>query len=87
MGVSRKESRSLVYVKSNGRKWPKKGSSRLPEALVNNVYFGWKESATFQLRKVREVMIFLQEGSQFFPGRLGLNEGEIHLGQLRSPHS
>ena len=77
----------MVYVKSNGRKRPKKGSSWLPEALVNNVYFRWKEGATPEFCQVREVGIFLQEESQFFPGRLGLNEGEIHLGQLRSPHS
>ena len=47
--------------KSEARKWPKKGSSWLPEMLVNNVYFRWKECAAPGFCQMREVGIFLQE--------------------------
>ena len=57
--VSRNESRSLVYGKSEARKRPKKGSLWLPEVLGNNVYFRWKKRAALQLCKMREAGIFL----------------------------
>ena len=59
VGVSRKQSLSLVYGKSEARKWPKKGSLWLPEVLVNNVYFCRKKRAALQLCKMREAGIFL----------------------------
>jgi len=37
-----------VAGNSEGLKGTKKGGSRLPEMLVNNVYFCWKERAALQ---------------------------------------
>ena len=85
--VSSKESPTFVYGKSKARKWPKKGSLWLPEMLVNNVYFRWKEGATPEFCQVREVGIFLQERSQFLPSRLGLDVGKVALGEFSSAHS
>ena len=55
--------------------------------LVNNVYFRRKEGATLQFCEVREIGIFLKKGTEFLPGRLGLDVGEIHLGELCAAHS
>ena len=85
--VLRNESRSLVKGKSEARKWPKKGSSWLPEVLVNNVYFRWKKRAAPEFCQVCEVGIFLQERSQFLPSRLGLDVGKVALGEFSSAHS
>ena len=52
--------------------------------LVNNVYFRREEGATLQLCEVREIGIFLKKGTEFLPGRLGLdcNRGTVLLLQL-----
>ena len=71
---------------SEKRKCAKKGSSRLPEVLVNNVYFCWEKGAATKGRQRREGGIFLEEGLQLFPGRLGKDVREVELGKLSSAH-
>ena len=46
---------------SRGLERLKKGSSRLPEVLVNNVYFCRKKGAAAKGREGREGGIFLKE--------------------------
>ena len=53
--------------------------------LVNSIYFCRKECAAFQSGEVLKSGIFGEEGAQLLPGRLGLNVGEIHLGELGTP--
>ena len=67
---------------SRGLKSTEKGSSRLPEMLVNNIYFCWKERAALQSGEVLKSGILGEEGAQLLPGRLGLNVGEVELGEL-----
>ena len=67
-----------------GLKSTEKGSSWLPEMLVNNIDFCRKKRAALQLCEVLESGILGEEGTQLLPGRLGLNVGEIHLSQLCS---
>ena len=55
--------------------------------LVNNVYFRREEGATPKFCEVREIGIFLKKVTEFLPGRLGLDVGEIHLGELCAAHS
>ena len=55
---------------------------RMAEGGVDLGDLSGKEGAALQGGEVREGGIFQEEGSEFFPGGLGLNEGEIHLGQL-----
>jgi hypothetical protein len=73
--------------KSKPRKWPKKGSSWLPEVLVNNVYFRWKKRATPEFCQVREVGIFIKERTKFLPGTLRQNVRKITLGEFGSAHT
>ena len=68
------------------RKRPKKGSLRLPEMLVNNVYFRWEEGASPESCQVREVRIFIQERTEFLPGSLRQNVRKITLGEFGSAH-
>ena len=46
------------------------GSSRLPEVLVNNVYFGWEEGATPESGEMREIGVFVQKRTELLPGGL-----------------
>ena len=55
--------------------------------LVNDVYFCGEEGATPKFCEVREIGIFKEKGTEFLPGRLGLDVGEIHLGELCAAHS
>ena len=45
-------------------------SSRLPEVLVNNVYFGGKEGATPESGEMREIGVFVHKRTEFLPGGL-----------------
>ena len=53
--------------------------------LVNNIYFCRKKRAALQSGEVLKSGILGEEGAQLLPGRLGLNVGEIHLGELGTP--
>ena len=55
--------------------------------VVNNVYFCWKEYATLQFSEVRECRICGKKASEFLPGGLRQNVGEIELGELCAAHS
>ena len=55
--------------------------------LVNNVYFRREKRATPEFGEVREIGIFEEKRPQFLPGRLGLDVGEIALGELSAAHS
>ena len=46
------------------------GSSRLPEVLINNVYFRREKGSTLQLGEVREIGVFVQERTELLPGGL-----------------
>ena len=50
--------------------------------LVNNIYFCWKERAALQSGEVLKSGILGEEGAQLLPGRLGLNVGDVELGEL-----
>ena len=54
--------------------------------LVNNVYFRREKRATPEFGEVREIRIFEEKRPQFLPGRLGLDVGEIALGEFHSTH-
>ena len=84
VGVWYKESRSFLIPKSEGRKSTEKDSSWPPERLVNFVYFCGKEGTAAELCEVRQGGIVDKERAEFLPGRVGLDVGEVHLGQLRS---
>ena len=66
---------------------PKKGSSRLPEVLVNNVYFRRKEGAAPEGCEVRQGRIFVQERTEFLPGGLRQDIRKITLGKFSSAHT
>jgi hypothetical protein len=76
----------LGYVKSEARKGPKKGSSRLPEVLVNNVYLCQKKHPSAKCRKVLQIRLVEEQGLQFQPGGLGLDVGEIALREFCATH-
>ena len=57
MGFWYNESRSFVAGNSEGLIGTKKGSSRLPEMLVNKVYFCWKERAALQFCEMHKCRI------------------------------
>ena len=61
VGVWVKESSSFMPGNSERQKDTKKGSSRLPEVLINNVYFCRKKGAAAKGREGREGGIFLKE--------------------------
>ena len=60
----------------------KTGSLRLPEVLVNNVYFARKERATLLLRQWRQIGIFQQQRLQLQPGRHRLQPRKVAYCQL-----
>ena len=72
--------------KSEGRKSTKNGQLWLPECLVNFVDFHRKERPPFQLRQGRQIRIFSEQRTQFLPGRLRQNVGEIALGEFGAAH-
>jgi len=72
---------------SMGLKSTEKGSSWLPEMLVNNIDFCRKKRAALQLCEVLESGILGEERLQFEPGRLRLDEGEILLRELGTTKS
>ena len=58
----------------------------MAERLVNFVDFCWEKRAALQGGEVREGGIFQEEGSQFFPGGLGLDKGEVTSGEFSAAH-
>ena len=84
--VSRNESQSFKAGNSQGLKSTEKGSSRLPEVLVNNVYFCRKKRAALQSREVLKSGILGKQRAEFLPSGLWLNVREIVSCKLRSSH-
>ena len=82
--VSRNESPSFKAGNSKGLKSTEKGSSWLPEMLVNNIYFCWKGRAATQCCEVRKCRISGEQSTEFLPGGLWLNVGEVAGGKLRT---
>ena len=71
------ESRSFLSLNSGGRKWPKIGCLRLAEDLVNFIDFGGEEGAAAERRKRTQIGVFSEQATEFLPGILRLNVGEI----------
>ena len=71
------ESRSFLSSNSKGYKWLKIGQLRLAEDLVNFVDFGWQEGSTSERRKRTQIGVFSEQATEFLPGILRLNVGEI----------
>ena len=74
---SSNESRSFPSPNSESRKWPKIGYLRLAEDLVNFVDFNGEEGAAAERRKRTQIGVFSEQATEFLPGILRLNVGEI----------
>ena len=82
--VSWYESPSFKAGNSKGLKSTEKGSSWLPEMLINNVYFCRKERPSTQCCEVRKCRICSKQRTEFLPSCLWLNVGEIASCKLRT---
>ena len=74
---SSNESRSFPSPNSESRKWPKIGCLRLADHLVNFIDFGREEGAAAERRKRTQIGVFSEQATEFLPGILRLNVGEI----------
>ena len=56
----------------------------MSEGVVDLIDFGGEKGAAVQSGEVRQGGIFGEQRTEFLPGWLGLNEGEVARGQLRA---